>query len=114
MWVREVQGKRLIDAVFKQRNDSGGYDVVAVPRGGNSLRSATNWSKLRCRTASSSAKTRAVAHHRHRTTMCAASDLLNAEYPNRPSDLTWPQLWTRRDVVVAEIAQLRRTSSIRS
>src|SRR5207249_129537 len=29
MWVRHVQGRRLIDALFKRQDDRGKYDVIA-------------------------------------------------------------------------------------
>ena len=32
MWVRQVQGKRLIDAIFKERDDKGGYKLVVRAR----------------------------------------------------------------------------------
>jgi len=32
MWVRQVQGKRLIDALFKRRDKTGHYDVIAKAR----------------------------------------------------------------------------------
>jgi len=77
-------GKRLIDAVFKQRNDSAATTCGPWPER-KFLRSRHQFGQSwRCRTASSSAKTRAVAASSPTApTMCAASDLLNAEYPNR-------------------------------
>src|SRR5947209_8164512 len=29
MWVRQVQGKRLLDAIFRHQNERGEYDVIA-------------------------------------------------------------------------------------
>lgn len=111
MWVREVQGKRLIDAVFKQRDEKGGYDVVARAREAEiSFDPATNLIKVEmphCLLIGENGRGGGVIGHRTWDVPLPA-DLMSAEYPNRPSDLTWSELGTRRRIVEAELAKLRQ------
>lgn len=110
MWVREVQGKHLIDAVFKGRNEEGGYNVVARAREAEiRYDKASNTIKVempRCLVVGENGGGSAVSGHQTYD-VALPKDLLSSEYPNRPSDLTWNELLTRRVDVVQELEQLR-------
>jgi lipopolysaccharide export system permease protein len=112
MWVREVQGKHLIDAVFKQRDDKGGgYDVVARARGAEiHYDPGTKLIKVEmphCVLTGENNRGGGVIGHRT-WDVPLPPNLLNSDYPNRPSDLTWPELWARRSAVENEIDKLTR------
>ncbi|MFL5329124.1 MAG: LptF/LptG family permease [Gemmataceae bacterium] len=110
MWVREVQGKRLIDVVFKQRDEKGGYDVVARAREAEIHYDASQ--KLikiempNCVVIGENGGSGIIGERTWEVPL--PQDMLSADYPNRPSDLTWPELWERRAVVVEEMGRLQR------
>lgn len=111
MWVREVQGKRLLDAVFKQRDDNGGYDIVARAREAQiHYDRQTNLIHVempQCVVLGENNRGGGVIGHRT-WDVPLPNNLLGAEYPNRPSDLTWGELGARREEVLADIARLER------
>jgi lipopolysaccharide export system permease protein len=111
MWVREVQGKHLIDAVFKQRDEHGGYDVVARAREAEiRFDPKTNLIKVempRCLVVGENNRGGGVIGHRT-WDVPLPNNLLTADCPNRPSDLPWIDLFARRDFVLAEAEQARR------
>lgn len=110
MWVREVQGRHLVDAVFKQRDASGGYDVVARAREAEiRFDPKTNLIKVempRCLVIGENNRGGGVIGHKT-WEVPLPSNLLNAECPNRPSDLPWIDLFARKEVVKAEAARMR-------
>jgi len=111
MWVREVQGRRLIDAVFKGRDEEGGYNVIARAREAEiRYDKTTNTIRVempRCLLVGENGRDRGVFGHKTYD-VPLPKDLLSAEYPNRPSDLTWSELRLRRETVLEEIAQTKR------
>jgi lipopolysaccharide export system permease protein len=111
MWVREVQGRHLIDAVFKQRDENGGYDVVARAREAEiRFDPRTNLIKVempRCIVVGENNRGGGVIGHRT-WDVPLPGNLLTADFPNRPSDLPWPDLFTRRLAVLAEAEKVRR------
>jgi lipopolysaccharide export system permease protein len=110
MWVREVQGKHLIDAVFKGRDEEGGYNVVARAREAEiRFDKATNTIKVempRCLVIGEHGQGGGVIGHKT-WDVPLPKDLLSSEYPNRPSDLTGSELFARRENVEKEIVQLQ-------
>jgi lipopolysaccharide export system permease protein len=111
MWVREVQGRHLIDAVIKRRDEQGGYDMVARAREAEiRFDPKTNLVKVEmphCLVIGENGSGSGVIGHRTYE-VPLPPDLMSSEYPNRPSDLTWPELWARREAVEKEIVVLRR------
>lgn len=111
MWVREVQGKRLIDVVFKQRNDRAGYDVVARAKEAQiHYDKAANLIKVEmpnCIVVGENGGGQALIGHK-----CwdveLPKNLMTADYPNRPSDMTWSELAQRRRDVELELEQFIR------
>ena len=110
MWVRDVQGKRLIDAVFKQRDEKGGYDMVARAREAEihyePVGKLIKIEMPHCVVLGENGSGGVIGHRTWEVPLPA--DMLTSEYPNRPSDLTWPELWTRRDHVLEEIEKFQR------
>lgn len=111
MWVKEVQGRHLIDAVFKGRDEEGGYNVVARAREAEiRYDKTTNTIKVempRCLVIGENGRGGGVIGHKT-WDVPLPKDLLSSEYPNRPSDLTWGELGDRRQQVLEEIEHLER------
>lgn len=111
MWVREVQGRHLIDAVFKQRNEQGNYTIVARAREAEIQYDATTRTikviMPNCVVIGDSNHGGAGVIGYQTYDVPLRDELLTAEYPNRASDMSWPELRTRRDQIEVEIAQLQ-------
>jgi lipopolysaccharide export system permease protein len=106
IWVRQVQGRRLVDAIFKRRDIKGNYDLVAVAREAE-LRVDAKKGKL-------------IMHMRHGECV-TLKDGLHAYFEDRfwevqledntfdiekmrkAREMTWPQLFERRREIVREI-----------
>jgi lipopolysaccharide export system permease protein len=109
IWVRQVQGRELLDAIFKRRDIKGDYDLVAVARE----------AELRV-----DAKKGVLVMHMRHGECITLKDGLHAyfedrfwEVPLQPDtmadqktrkarEMTWPQLRHRRREIVQELADL--------
>jgi lipopolysaccharide export system permease protein len=108
--VREVQGRHLIDTVVKQRNEQGQYTVIARAR------EAEIHYDPESRTVKVEMPNCVVVGENNRGgggvighqtyDVPLRDDILSSEYPNRASDMTWPELTARRQEILTEIAQL--------
>jgi lipopolysaccharide export system permease protein len=111
MWVREVQGRHLIDAVFKQRDEQGHYTVVARAREAEIHYDAdTRTIKVEMPNCVVIGENNrggggVIGHQTYDVPL--RDDMLASEYPNRASDMTWPELGARRMEIEADIVQLR-------
>jgi lipopolysaccharide export system permease protein len=111
MWVREVQGRHLIDAVFKQRDEQGHYTVVARAREAEiNYDAATRMIQvkmLNCVVIGENDRGGGgvIGHQTYDVPL--RDDMLASEYPNRASDMTWPELSARRVEIEEEIEQLQ-------
>jgi lipopolysaccharide export system permease protein len=108
MYVREVQGKRLIDVVFKRRLPNGqGYDVVARTREARLRFDAQKNEVLidmgRCVVFGEKDGVGAVVDDRVYPIPLPPS--LGNDYKMRTSSLTWPELMDRRVEVSEEVRQ---------
>src|SRR5262245_32872219 len=109
MWVRQVQGRRLIDVIFKQRDKvKGGYRMVARAREAT-LHYEPEKNQLR-------ANMTYVSTYGDRDSLSAnATDpsypmplpegFLGADYVRRPTDMTWRELFQRRISIVDEVRE---------
>ncbi len=116
MWVREVQGKHLIDVVLKQRDDRGYYTVVARAREAEIHYDApTRTIKVEMPNCVVIGENNrggggVIGHQTYDVPL--KDDMLGAEFPNRASDMTWPELMTRRGEIEVEIVQLLREMDV--
>ncbi len=109
IWVRQVQGRRLIDAIFKQRDDKGtGYKVVARAREAQ-LKFDPDTSKIQV--LMSYVRTCGENNVFAGNAIDQAYDVVlppgvfGSDYVRRPTDLSWQELLRRRRELVAEVAQ---------
>jgi lipopolysaccharide export system permease protein len=107
IWVRQVQGRRLIDAIFKQRDEKGGYKFVARAReAGLHFDAATG--KIRVdmpyvytygRDDSVGGTATDAAYE-----MDLPKSVFGGDYVSRPNDLSWPELLRERAKATTEAA----------
>jgi len=93
MWVRQVQGRRLIDVIFKDRDDKGGYKLVAWAREAN-IRYLPDRNVIRLNmtylsTYGDNNLFTGNANEPNPIEMPLPDDFLGTGYQRRPSDLTW-------------------------
>jgi lipopolysaccharide export system permease protein len=108
IWVRQVQGRRLIDAIFKKRDEKGtGYKFVARAREAR-LHFDASTGKLRVDMSyvNSYGEDDSVTGNAIDPTY--EVDLPNAvfggDYIRRPNDLSWPELLNRLEEMNDEVA----------
>ncbi len=105
MYVREVQGKRLLDVIFKKKAPSGqGYEMVARTREAR-LRVDMDTSQIildmgRCTVVGDKDGQGAANDNIYSVPM--PESLMGKDQRNRTSALTWNELLARRDEVVKE------------
>jgi lipopolysaccharide export system permease protein len=115
IWVRQVQGRRLIDAIFKQRDDNKlrddkqvGYKVVARAREAR-IRFDPDTSKIRVDMSYVSTCGENNVFTGNAIDQTYEVDLPNgvfgSDYVRRPNDLSWPELLRRRTELDGEIVK---------
>ena len=109
MYVREVQGKRLLDVIFKRRLPNGaGYDMVARTREARLRVDLQNSQILvdmgRCVVVGEKDGSSADVNDRIYPIPLPDS-ILGKDYKNRWSSLTWEELLERRGEVASEAIQ---------
>jgi lipopolysaccharide export system permease protein len=108
MYVREVQGKRLLDVIFKKKSPTGqGYELVARTREAR-LRVDMDTNQIildmgRCTVVGDKDGQGAANDNIYAVPM--PESLLGRDQKNRTSALTWNELLERRDGVVKEHQQ---------
>lgn len=111
MWVREVQGRHLIEVVLKQRDSRGNYTVVARAREAEiHFDAPTRTIKVEMQNCVVIGENNhggggVIGHQTYDVPL--RDDMLSAEFPNRASDMTWPELMTRRGEILDELEQLK-------
>lgn len=109
MWVRQVQGRRLIDAIFKQRDSvKGGYRTVARAREArltydpvrNVLRADMSYVATYGENDLFSANVTDPSFP-----IQLPESLLGNYYIRRPTDLTWSELMERRTTIADEVRE---------
>lgn len=104
--VRQVQGRRLIDAIFFKRRDArSDYDVIAKAREAElqvDLHNQEIHVHMR-QFVGLSEGGGAVVHVNEPRTWTVALPPLEKQRPRRPREYTWTQIFDRRDEVAAEI-----------
>jgi lipopolysaccharide export system permease protein len=108
MWVRQVQGRRLIDAIFKKRDEKGdGYKFVARAREAR-LHFDPDSGKLRvdmsCVTTSGENDSLEGNATDPYYEVELPNNMLGGDYVRHPNDLSWPELLERRDQMDDEYA----------
>jgi lipopolysaccharide export system permease protein len=107
MWVRQVQGHRLIDVIFKQRDDRGNYSTVARAREAHiHFVSERNVISVEMSYVNTFSENGVGAFFQDETQeVPVPTDLLGPNYLQRPSDLSWEGLLQRRQEVADEVRQ---------
>jgi lipopolysaccharide export system permease protein len=112
MWVRDVQGKRLLDPVFKQRDNKGGYSVVArAPEATMHYESATNSVRIDlpfCTTAGENGLSGSLDHRSYDVPL--PKGLNEDGEPRRAGDMTWVEMLRRRAELAEELPPLQRVA----
>src|SRR5947209_4742008 len=108
MWVRQVQGRRLIDAIFKKRDPKGdGYKFVARAREAR-LHFDAATGKLRvdmsCVTTSGENDSLEGNANEPYYEVELPNNLFGGDYVRHPNDLSWPELLDRKDQLDGECA----------
>jgi lipopolysaccharide export system permease protein len=108
MWVRQVQGRRLIDAIFKKRDEKGdGYKFVARAREAR-LHFDPDTGKLRvdmsCVTTSGENDSLEGNATDPYYEVELPNNMLGGDYVRHPNDLSWPELLERSDQMDDEYA----------
>jgi len=107
MWVRQVQGRRLIDVIFKQRDKvKGGYRLVARAREAtlhyepqkNQLRADMSYVSTYGDRDSLNANAIEPSYP-----MPLPEGFLGADYAARPTDMSWNELFQRRVTILDEV-----------
>jgi lipopolysaccharide export system permease protein len=108
MWVRQVQGRRLIDVIFKQRDDKGGYKSVARAREASidylPDRNAVRVNMINVSTCGENnmfSGTSADPIYE----VQLPDDFLGTGYQRRPSDMGWVELLQHRIDIQGEVRQ---------
>jgi lipopolysaccharide export system permease protein len=110
MWVRQVQGRRLIDAIFKQKDpkDDKAYKMVARAREAR-IHFDPSTAKIRVDMSYVSTYGENDVFNGNVIDPYMEVDLPNGvlvgEYVLRPNDLSWPALMRRRRELVDEVAK---------
>jgi lipopolysaccharide export system permease protein len=112
MYVREVQGKRLLDVIFKRKTADGkGYDLVARTREARLRVDLANGQLLvdmgRCVVYGEKDGVGADVYDRVYPVPLPDS-IFGKDYKNRPSALTYPELDERLDEIEAELTMTRQ------
>jgi lipopolysaccharide export system permease protein len=117
MWVRQVQGRRLIDAIFKKRDEKGqGYKFVARAREAR-LHFDPATSKIRVDMSyvvTSGGENDAVGGTASDPTyeVDIPGGALGGDYIRRPNDLDWPDLLDRRAELDDEVAAALQKAAV--
>src|SRR5262245_23705355 len=108
IWVKEVQGRRLLDVVFKKIDGKGGYSQVARAREAE-IHFDADAGQIRVdmtNCVSVGEGESSVAIFREKTFLIdLPKNYFGHDYVPRPSDLTWQELQRRRVDIVDEIAK---------
>jgi lipopolysaccharide export system permease protein len=109
MWVRQVQGRRLIDAIFKKRDEKGdGYKFVARAREAR-LHFDPATSKLRvdmsCVITSGENDSLEGNATEPYYEVELPNNVFGGDYIRHPNDLSWPELLDRKDQLDDECAK---------
>lgn len=109
MWVRQVQGRRLIDVIIKQRDKTkGGYRTVARAREAQlHYDPANNMLRIDMPYVSTYGENDGFTANATDPSypLPLPEGFLGTDYLRRPTDLTWPELLVRRVEIVNEILQ---------
>jgi lipopolysaccharide export system permease protein len=109
IWVRQVQGRRLLDATFKRRHPKGQYDLVVRAREAeltvDSARKQVVVLMRHGEVLSISNGTRAYFEERLWPVQMPDAPL-GPERQRKARELTWRQLYERRDEVQQELASI--------
>jgi lipopolysaccharide export system permease protein len=109
MWVRQVQGRRLVDVIFKQRDRvKGGYRMVARAREAelhyepdkNQLRVNMSYVSTYGDSNSLSGTAQDPSYP-----MPLPEGFLGTDYTRRPTDMSWPELMTRRTTIDDDVRE---------
>jgi lipopolysaccharide export system permease protein len=113
MWVRQVQGRRLLDAVFKQRDKNGGYSVVARAREAYiHYEPATNSVRVDLPFCTTYGENGLYGCLGDRSWDVPLPKGFNDEDgPRRACDMTWDELLQRRVELVDELPRLEAESA---
>jgi lipopolysaccharide export system permease protein len=111
MWVRQVQGRRLIDAIFKKVDDNfKGYTLVARAREASiHYDAARNLIGVDMASVITAGENDAFAGNLtdKRFEVPLPDELLGTGYVRRSTDLTWTELLQRRAEMVDEVRKVR-------
>lgn len=114
MWVRQVQGRRLIDVIIKQRDKTkGGYRMVARAREAQlHFDAAQNMLRVDMPYVSTCGETDGFTGNATDPSypMPLPEGILGSEYLRRPTDLTFPELMVRRVEIVDEVKKAEEAS----
>jgi len=108
IWVRQVEGKRLLDAIFKRRDIKGTYDLVAVAREAELRVDARN-KKLLVHMRHGECVTLKDGLHGYFEDRLWEVELQNEtldEKALKAREMTWPQLFQRRVEMEQELKDL--------
>jgi lipopolysaccharide export system permease protein len=106
MWVRQVQGKRLIDAIFKERDDKGGYKLVVRAREAYiRFDPQRNVVRLDMSNMSTYGENELFAMNSADPwfEIPLPGGLLSNDYQRRPSDMSYEELFQRRVEIRDEV-----------
>ncbi|HJT78177.1 MAG TPA: LptF/LptG family permease, partial [Gemmataceae bacterium] len=114
MWVRQVQGRKLLHALFKRRDADNPqrYDIVALAREAElRVDLSRKVILLHMRNGHISVQGGTSAFFENQVFTVDLPEAFLAERPRRPRDLTWPELWQRRqEKVKAEDDDITETA----
>jgi lipopolysaccharide export system permease protein len=106
LWVRQVQGKRLIDVIYKVRDKEGGYTLVARARDASvQVDMERNVIRVDMSHVTTCDKNGVAGYIGEQTQEVPIPDEIFGTYTPRPSDLNWGELLQRRTDVAGEVRQ---------
>jgi lipopolysaccharide export system permease protein len=107
VFVRQVQGKKLIDATFKRRDRKGGYDVVIQAREAElEVDPANDCLVVHMRYGEACHEGGTYVSFLNREERVPLPEMLFSKYQPRPRDMTWKQLHEARAGLVQNIADI--------
>jgi lipopolysaccharide export system permease protein len=114
IWVRQVQGRRLIDAIFKKRDEKGsGYVMAARAREARlhfdpaTSKICVDMSYVSTYGEHDSLGGNAIEP---KYEVELPNGIFGGDYERRPNDLSWPDLLNRREELRAEAAAAQETA----
>jgi lipopolysaccharide export system permease protein len=109
MWVRQVQGRRLIDVIFKQRDRTkGGYRTVARAREARlHFEPSKNQLRIDMSYVSTYGENDSFTGNASEPSypMPLPESFLGADYLRRPTDMNYAEIFDHRATIAAEVAQ---------